>query len=299
MVIMSFLSETGNSQRLIKRLELDGHQIFAANNEQTFWEYLIENPSQAIVLDLAIIKGEFLYKIREYFAHRNIYILALGSPSEVKEIDIDPLHRADEYLIKPVEPDELSARFLVIDRFLNSLSELQSQEGHQQPVRDTLTGTFSHATMLHLFSAEVDRSERTRGAFVLLLLELDNSGDILHRYGTDIFQMTIRQVALKIWACVRAYDLIGRWNDLGFMVILPETTITGAKIVAERIQKNIRNVPVIVADDTFSLCTSIGLSKFDQSDINSVDELLVLAKSALSAARQTGSNQVVYSWELN
>jgi diguanylate cyclase (GGDEF)-like protein len=300
MVILSILAETGNSQRLIKRLELDGHQIFTTNNEQTFWDYLIENHAQAIVLDLAATSGEFVSKIRDFLSHRNIYILALVSTPEVKEIEIHPLNRADEYLLKPVEPDELGSRLLVLDRYLKTLSETRSQAEHQQPVRDALTGTFSHATMLHLFSAEADRSIRTRKAFVLLLLELDESGDILHRYGTDIFQMTIRQVAQKIWACLRAYDLIGRWNDQGFMVILPQTSISGAKIVAERIQKNIKNVPMIVAGEApFKLCASMGLSKFDQSDNNSVEELLSLAKSALMTASQIGSNQVVYSWEVN
>lgn len=300
MNVLAFLADTRNSQRITSRLEANGYQVIRAENERDAGNILGKNRIQLVILDFNIVATSFTAKIRQLDSGDYIYTIGLIADTErEKEISADQsIGKADEYLVKPVEPDELLSRLGVVDRYIKILSNIRTSQGINEPIRDVQTGTYTRSTILELLQAEVNRSYRTHNKFVLALLSIDNATNIQKNYGKEIYSKTLLQIALKLWASVRAYDLIGRWGEHSFMIMLPETTMSSAVIVAERIRKNISNVPMNTSENgLLKLSASLGAVLCGQQDFASMDELITAAEKVLEKANQAGGNQIVYSWD--
>lgn len=295
MRILSLLADTLDAQRFVERLEFDGYQIVQATDADVAYSLLKDDQFQAAILDYDVADRSLINSIRQLDLDEYIYIFGLISNRETEHIDDLVDDQADEYIIKPVEPDELIARLVVVDRYINILSDIRARHRYIEPIRDDVTGTFSRTTILELLETEINRSHRTLKPFALGLLELDDSNRLQSEFEPDFYNRIMIQVALKIWASVRAYDLIGRWEDNRFLILLPETAISGASVVAERIRKNIGNVPLRTPDGgQLPIGASLGFVLCGQQEFISMQDLLQSATGALEKATDAGGNQVVY-----
>ncbi len=298
MKVLTLIADSQDFQRFIKRLVQEGYQVVQANNQDEAFGYLRSDQVQSAVIDFDIASAELVRRIREVGISDYIYVFGLLSPDTSQLIDRKSGYLADEYLTKPIEPDELIARLVVVNRYLKILTDIRAKQKFPEPIRDTVTGTFSQLTIHELLTTEVSRCRRTRKNFILAVLSLDDASNLHVDHGEVILNKALSHVALKIWASVRAYDLIGRWGECGFMLILPETTLSGATVVAERIHKNINGVPLQVSNDhQINLGASMGVIQARAQDFLPVDDLITEAENSLAKAEKAGGNHIVYSWD--
>jgi len=293
MKVLSLLTGGPDIERLATKIEMAGYQIISVENQAQANGKLSGETYQVVIVDCSMVGDNFIKNVRALHTNEYVYIFGLTADDAASVRD-HSINNADEYLQKPVEPDELIARLSVVDRYINILSTIRSRHETKEPLRDMITGTFSRTTIKELLSAEVNRYNRNKRSFLVALVKMNDAANIQDKYGEDIFQEILSQVALKIWACVRAYDLIGRWNEQSFMIMLPETTRTGASIVADRILKKINSVPVILNNgEKIELSASIGIVKSGPDELVSVNSLIESVERALTSAIDAGRNQVV------
>ena len=298
MNVLTLMADTQDFQRFVKRLAQDGYQVLQANNLDEACAYLQNNSIQAAVLDFDIASAELVRRIREVGAPDYIYVFGLLSAAGTGSTNKKSGLLADEYIFKPMEPDELIARLVVVDRYIKTLTDIRSKQKYPEPIRDALTGTFSQPTIHELLDTEVSRARRTRKNFVLAVLALDDANHILTEHSQDVLNNALSQVALKIWASVRAYDLIGRWGETMFMLLLPETTLSGATVVAERIRQNVCSVPLgLPGEVQLQLSASMGFIQASSQEFMSVDDLIADAENSLAKAEQAGGNHIVFAWD--
>ncbi len=298
MRVLTLIDKDQDFERFSKRLALSGYHVVQASDEEEAWEYLQREQVQSVVLDCESAQIAFIEKLRNANAEEYIYVFALVDVENPDWCNDDLLSIADEYIQKPVEPDELIARLVVVDRYIKTLSAIRSKKEKPEPIRDAITGTFTQSTILELLATEISRSKRSGKPFALALLMVDGLSHLQEQHEPYIIEKALSQVALKIWASVRAYDLIGRWGETGFMLVLPETSLAGASVVADRIRKNVNGVPFHLPDmSQVQLSASMGFVQNGQQESPPMGDLIIAAENALSRAIEGGGNHIVFSWE--
>ena len=299
MRILTLLADDYDLDRFKKRLALSGYHVIQAKTEQEAWDLLQSNNIQVIVFDCDLAQNALLEQIRGLEHSGYIYAFALIVPEAMASVEENERTTfVDEYIVKPVEPDELIARLSVVDRYIRTLSALRAKNDPPEPIRDSITGTFTQSTIVELLSAEISRSKRSHKPFALALLALDNIDEMETSFDDDTVERALAQVALKIWASVRSYDLIGRWGKNEFILLLPETSLAGASVVADRIRKNVNSVPFQLPNNGhLVLSASMGFVQSGQEQVATLDGLINAAENALSRAGQVGGNHIVFAWE--
>jgi len=174
------------------------------------------------------------------------------------------------------------------------LADIRTKQNYLQPIRDLITGTFSRTAIQELIDTEISRCNRFKNTAIIALLELDLANKIQADHGWEMFDRAMAQVGLKVWATLRKYDLIGRWSESQFMLLLPETSTSGAIIVANRLLKNISSVPLsLPGNGQQKLSVSISLLKYDHNNQISREKITESLENLLS--KNVENNSIVYT----
>ena len=158
---------------------------------------------------------------------------------------------------------------------------------------DALTGLYDRRHMIDAVAAEFARSERTGVPPSVLMLDLDNFRRINDSYGHDVGDRVLGEVAGRLRARLRGYDVLGRWDGGAFVVLAPglpddETLRT----LAEQIRRLVGSLPVAIDDETLLPVTvSVGAVRAGDA-LRSVEGLVDCATRALAAAKRRGRDRV-------
>jgi diguanylate cyclase (GGDEF)-like protein len=299
MKVFLLMSPDQDSLRIVDRMSYEGYQVFQAHDQEQAYSIVGENQIQVAIIDVETSCQTFIENLRRIDTTNYIYIFAMIP--EARELNRNEWIEitADEYLFKPVEPDELIARLVVVNRYSQTLTDIRSKQNYTEPIRDPITGTFSRTAILELINTEMSRCKRFKKPFILALLEIDHAAEIQTNFGLEIYNRAMSQVGLKIWATVRAYDLIGRWADDRFILLLPETVISGALIVANRLQKNISRVPLSLPENgQLELSASISFVQCGKNKYSTREEIIESVETLLAKLDRETSNKTVYSQDI-
>ena len=170
-----------------------------------------------------------------------------------------------------------------------SLHELVSQ----QAVTDDLTGLSNTRRFRDLLEKEAARAKRFGHELALLMLDLDDFKQINDAYGHLQGDEVLRRVARSLDVESRGFDEPCRWGGEEFAIALPETDITGAMDVAERVRARIEAQVVerVGATGTLSVTASVGVAT-TRGGSEEIDALLAAADAALYRAKAAGKNRV-------
>jgi diguanylate cyclase (GGDEF)-like protein len=151
---------------------------------------------------------------------------------------------------------------------------------------DALTGAWNRRKLDEILASERTRSLRTGKPCALLLLDLDrfkSINDTLGHAGGDRSLMHFVEV---IRGSIRASDFLARLGGDEFCILMPETTAEEAGVLAERIARGLRSMPLVYLDREVKLSCSIGISALDGHE--SFDEVVARADKALYAVKRKG-----------
>ena len=168
-----------------------------------------------------------------------------------------------------------------------SHAELFAQVKHQA-ITDGLTGLYNHVYFKNRLTEELKRAHRKGSCCSLLMLDLDKLKQINDTLGHPIGDAAIRQVATVLKNLLRSGDTAARYGGEEFAVILPETPLSEALLIAERLRQNINRNPV---PGLGNISTSIGAS-FYPVHADTSSELIDKADKALYVAKRGGRNRV-------
>jgi diguanylate cyclase (GGDEF)-like protein len=144
---------------------------------------------------------------------------------------------------------------------------------------DPLTGVGNGRALEQQLQVLLNGVERGNPAFVVALLSLDRS--VSGRPTADIVPM-LPKLASIVRACMRDSDFVARYGDDEFVVVMPQTTISGARVFAHRVRKRV--------GEELSASVCCGLTEVQQGD--DTRALLARADSALYSAKAAGVNRL-------
>ncbi len=155
--------------------------------------------------------------------------------------------------------------------------------------QDALTGLPNRRPLVEALRDEATRFKRYQRPFSVAMLDIDHFKQINDRYGHEIGDKVLVEVARVLKAAVRDQDLCGRWGGEEFLVLMPETPQQAALGVVERIRAAIARLQVRVAEEAVSVTISIGLAEHLQDD--SYSDTINRADAALLIAKRGGRNR--------
>jgi two-component system cell cycle response regulator len=164
---------------------------------------------------------------------------------------------------------------------------------------DVLTGWNNRRYLSVRLGEELARARRDRTGIVCLMLDVDYFKQVNDTWGHPAGDAVLREIAQRIEAQVRASDVAARYGGEEFVVLLPNTLVESAMLLAERIRNAISITPFELPNGkTVTVTVSIGISEVhpgpDDEDLKTLgDSLVARADVALYAAKSAGRDRVI------
>ncbi len=181
----------------------------------------------------------------------------------------------------------------------NSKIESQKEKLYTLSVTDYLTGSHNRRYILETLGLEFMKSERYSLSLSCILIDIDNFKRINDNYGHQVGDYALRKVSDTIQQTIREVDLFGRYGGEEFLIILPNTKVYDAAIVAEKVRKIVAELKLEsgnMENESFMLTLSLGVADTQTRTPKTVEELLYNTDKALYQAKDNNKNQyVVYA----
>jgi diguanylate cyclase (GGDEF)-like protein len=164
---------------------------------------------------------------------------------------------------------------------------------------DYLTGLKTRGYFEQQLEQEIKRTERKKTHFALLMIDIDFFKPINDKYGHHVGDQILRDVASILMKEMREVDTVARYGGEEFVIILPETSGPGARLVAERLRRGVEQAKFFAGSPGAieRLSISVGIAIFDQ-DAQFKRDAIEFSDAALYAAKSEGRNRVVLYSEL-
>jgi len=242
---------------------------------------------------------EICRKLRKRRVEEYVYVILLTSQEGTEHLTEGLEAGADDYVVKPLDPQELKMRLRAARRildlqsaFVNARESLRVQATH-----DSLTGLPNRSGIIDILRREMVRSKRDRMPLCVFMADLDHFKIINDTHGHLAGDAVLRQAAERMVDCVRPYDAVGRYGGDEFLFVIPGCDGAKAARLAERIRLNFNADSVESSVGPISITLSIGVATTD--DVSGDEEALIHAADvALYQAKRNGRNSVEVAWAL-
>lgn len=156
---------------------------------------------------------------------------------------------------------------------------------------DALTGIHNRRWLEDTLPLLVERHLRAAFPFCVAMVDVDHFKLFNDNHGHDAGDAVLKAVAATIREQLRPSDAVARFGGEEFVVIFPETDLTGAHCAAERLRKAVENQAVLLAQGEYmpKVTVSVGLAKMDATNPSN---LLQMADEAMYRAKRNGRNRI-------
>jgi diguanylate cyclase (GGDEF)-like protein len=176
--------------------------------------------------------------------------------------------------------------------FIGDLNRAE-QQLQEMASRDFLTSLLNRRETYRRIHEEMERTARTGQPLSFILFDIDHFKQLNDSYGHNAGDMVLKQLAVKLMATLRDYDIACRYGGEEFLVVAPETDMEQAFRLAERLRATIATTSFSAEDQTQDLTITISIGIAQHSKDESMEKVISRADVALYHAKETGRNRVV------
>lgn len=281
-------------------LQHSNHRVAFTENPGEAWKLIADGRFRFIIAD-ASGQGQSIHHLIQQARSKPeliglIYFLLVIQKGQDGDLIASLGIGADDYLNKPIIPQELKARVSIGERIL-SMSEKLTQTKDQAeilPMYDDLTGLLNKPAFYRDAQGELERARRTSGEICIIAIDIDGFKAINDKHGREIGDEVLQIVANIIREKSRPYDCIGRWDGDQFYLAFPGIVSADAEKIAQRILSGVLTTNISLPDGTalgVRLSAGIAVSQ----NINAyaeIDSFIQSAVQALSTSRQSQENDI-------
>ncbi len=284
-IIIYSTKKTSQITDMLSGLEDANIRIEAAQNLK---DYETLNPGVVIIEDVPNVKDVLAVT---KFKYPILFIGETFKGATVRSVAFD-------YIKTPVDKQELIVRtknMLKIKELREKLKNLS--------VTDELTGLHNRKYLLERMEQEISRAKRYGTPLSLLLFDLDFFKAVNDIYGYEWGDVLLKSIADKLRQVIRKEDILTRYGDEEFVVVLPNTSEDNAFLFAERFRKEVERMEFIPAgeEERHPVTISGGIATFPclpdtEEDANTI---IRYAEHALYNAKKRGKNKIVQFSQIN
>jgi diguanylate cyclase (GGDEF)-like protein len=230
-----------------------------------------------------------LYKTGEPVKASDIKIIRKTGAKGFNEVSVSLIRDAEG---KPIGfrgiSRDVTARKEAEEKIQSLNAELE-----QMALTDYLTNLYNRRYFMQRGVEEFKRANRNSQPLALLMLDIDEFKKVNDTYGHEAGDLALQQVAAALKSSLREIDILGRLGGEEFAVLLPNTSLEGAALLAERMRQTIANTSFKTPGDVLisTITISIGVAAFTD-EMSGTDDLLRNADAAMYRAKNSGRNCV-------
>jgi two-component system cell cycle response regulator len=249
-----------------------------------------------VSLDLDNFDGlRLCSQLRSLERTRNVPVLAVAVAESnarlVRALEIG----VNDYLVRPIDKNEILARVRTQIRKKRYTERLRDnvQLSIEMAITDALTGLYNRRYMESHVGTLVEQAAARNKPLAVLVLDIDYFKSINDSHGHDAGDDVLREFALRIRKSIRGLDLACRYGGEEFVVVMPETDMAVATMVAERLRRRIASEPFPIQKGAraIEVTISIGIAALGPGDTPAA--IIKRADQALYRAKRDGRNRVV------
>ena len=233
-----------------------------------------------------------------------ILVTGFGDDYGVKALELG----AEDCIFKPFDTHELMLRIARVLKYsklkqLKDLLEMKNEELRKMAITDGLSQLYNRRFFLELLEErEFPRAQRYGLNMSCIMLDIDFFKKVNDTYGHLQGDYVIQQLGAIIKEEIREIDIPARYGGEEFIILLPETGIAGTHLVAERLREHVARVNFIrnekLRDSQNLTCTvSLGIATFPTKNLETPQDFLKTADTALYTAKDSGRNRTVIATE--
>ncbi len=235
-------------------------------------------------------------QIRSLDRTRNVPILAITEPDNSARMLRGLEIGVNDFLMRPIDKNELLARARSQVRKRRYTERLRDnvQTSIEMAITDALTGLFNRRYMENHLGTLIEQAAARGKPLAVMVLDIDYFKSINDSHGHDAGDDVLRDFALRVKRSIRGIDLACRVGGEEFVIVMPETDMAVAAMVAERLRRRIAAEPFPISQGSQRLpvTLSIGIAALRGQDDNAA-ALIKRADQALYRAKRDGRNRVV------
>ena len=209
-------------------------------------------------------------------------MIVAGDPIGVIGVSPDPPLAEHERIV-------LSAAAALLAASLKNAELFQAV--HESSVRDALTGCVNRQHAMEAIDGELRRARRSQVLPSLVMFDLDHFKQVNDRFGHLCGDAVLAAVGQQMNAVLRGSDLKCRYGGEEFLILLPNTTLPGARRVAELLRRTIEDHPVRWNESDVRVTASFGLTVVTPGELDAT-AVIGRADAALYRAKENGRNRV-------
>ncbi len=238
----------------------------------------------------------FLSQLRSHEATRQLPVLLLGDEVEMARVAKGLELGANDYLMKPIDRNELLARCRTQIRRRRYQERLRTnyERSLSMALIDPLTGVFNRRYLDAHLPRLLDRAREAQKPLAMMFIDIDHFKRVNDTHGHAVGDEVLKELANRVTRHLRSVDLVVRWGGEEFVVVMPDADAASALIVGERLRNRVAETPIPVTGPAGSLSITIsaGIALTAPEQPN-VEEVIRQADAALYAAKNGGRNKVV------
>lgn len=263
------------------------------------WEVMQQpDAPQLVLLDWGMPKmegPELCRRIRAKNASNPPYVILVTGRDKKVDIVQGLDAGANDYIVKPYDPDELQARIRVGRRMIElqtSLIEARDALEHQA-MHDPLTGLLNRRAILNRLAEELARAKRERRGLSIGVCDIDHFKSINDTFGHQAGDEVLTSFGQCMKTQMRIYDSLGRYGGEEFIIISTASGNQSKGQLYERLRQTAAAMEIEWNGERVCLTISIGVAAATEQ--STVDGILSVADVALYKAKAAGRNRVIYA----
>lgn len=229
---------------------------------------------------------------------RAIPLIMVGGEDDMKRIAHGLEIGAHDYVLRPVDRNELLARVRTQIRRKRFQERLRAtyEISLSMALTDALTGLYNRRYLETHLEKQLRKNEETKKALAVLMIDIDHFKPVNDTYGHKAGDDVLKIFACRLKDNLRSFDVVARLGGEEFVAILPDVSEARAHMVAERLRRAIADEPFDVGHESgpIRITTSIGGAIIGHEGYHSVHECLDRADKALYEAKEGGRNCAVF-----
>ncbi len=304
------LADDDPTSRLIAELALRnlGHECETVTDGTEAWASFRANRPDVVISDWMMpgLTGlELCQNIRSDVLGGYTYFIMVTSHGTLEEILEGMSAGADDYLLKPLDPEDLQARLIPAARVTSLHRRLAQQQGELELLnnelidiahKDQLTGLGNRRAMQEDLDLLEGRVIRYGHRYCMALLDVDHFKSYNDVYGHQAGDRVLQAVAAQLKAEARGGDALYRYGGEEFLCIFPEQSLQNGTLAVQRMRAGLEQLALPHAANARGVLTlSAGLAMLDPAHTSSAAEVLKHADEALYRAKELGRNRVEHA----
>ena len=267
--------------------ELDDAEVRTVDINQ-MKDYALINPSLMLVENVDLAKDALM---------TNKFPCPILFFGEARR-DFTVRSEGHDFIVDPFKKDELLVR-------VNALLRIKAIKDKLERVSttDDLTGLHNRKYLQERLEEEISRSKRYGTKLSCILFDLDYFKVVNDMYGYEWGDILLKNIANKLSAMIRKEDILTRYGDEEYLLVLPNTSEENAFLFGERFRREVEKMEFIPAgeEEAHKITISGGISTYPcMSDVEEdANTVIRYAEHALYNAKHRGKNKIVQFSQMN